>query len=347
MVKNKNFITRDSLRQELQNRQLLNVCNTTLSKILKDIGFKFKKDNGRRALMERQEIASKRIKFLREYQKNATSEDSLDVVFLDETWIFQHGSNINKTWHDNNIKSVWKESSSDGKRYIIVHAGNKEGFIDGAGLIFSTKNKSADYHDTMNSELFEKWMEEELLPKLERPSLIIMDNARYHSRLLEKYPTTQSTKMEIIQWLQSKNIDVPVNAFKSELLEIVAQYRPTERRYAVDELILKMGHSVLRLPPYHCQFNAIELVWGHCKPFYDKHIGQSGYGHEAVLNTWNQALNSVTPKNWLNCITHTEKLIAEYWEREQLLDNEISPIIINLNDSSDSSEYNFSSDSDN
>ncbi|KAJ8914699.1 hypothetical protein NQ315_017408 [Exocentrus adspersus] len=262
MIENKQFVTRENLRLELVNRQILDVSKTTLSIILKGIGFRFAKDNGRRALMERPEIASKRVDFLREYITNAKCESPLDVVFLDETWIFQHGSNTLQTWHDNDVKSVRKKHCSEGKRYIIVHAGNKEGFIDGAGLIFSTKNKSADYHDNMNSELFEKWMEEQLLPRLKKPSLIVMDNARYHSRLMEKIPNTQSTKDEIIQWLQSKNIPIPQHAFKCELLQIVHQFKPKNIAYAIDELIYKMGHSVLRLPPYHCQFNAIELIMG-------------------------------------------------------------------------------------
>lgn len=26
-----------------------------------------------------------------------------------------------------------------------------------------------------------------------------------------------------------------------------------------------MGHEVVRLPPYHCQYNPIELIWAHVK----------------------------------------------------------------------------------
>ncbi|KAJ8980357.1 hypothetical protein NQ317_019244 [Molorchus minor] len=131
-------------------------------------------------------------------------------------------------WHYDNVTSVWNKSISAGKRYIIVHTGNKGGFIDGAGLIFSTKNKRADYHDNMTSQLFEKWMAEELLPRLEKPSLIVMDNARYHYRLLEKSPNSSSTKDEIIKWLQAKLIDIPHHAFKCELLRIVEKHKPKQ-----------------------------------------------------------------------------------------------------------------------
>ncbi|KAB0796399.1 hypothetical protein PPYR_10460, partial [Photinus pyralis] len=95
--------------------------------------------------------------------------------------------------------------ASDGKRYIIIHAGGKNGFIEGSSLIFSSTNKSFDYHDNMNAELFEKWFEESFLKKLAQPSIIVLDNASYHTRKSEKIPRASSTKEEISNWLKMKN----------------------------------------------------------------------------------------------------------------------------------------------
>ncbi|KAJ8980362.1 hypothetical protein NQ317_019249 [Molorchus minor] len=90
ITKNKQYITRNGSREELKNRQILEVSNTMLSNILKNIGYHYRKVNGKKALIERPEISLKRIQlFLKEFIKNATSENPLDVVFLDETWIFQ------------------------------------------------------------------------------------------------------------------------------------------------------------------------------------------------------------------------------------------------------------------
>ena len=33
-------------------------------------------------------------------------------------------------------------------------------------------------------------------------------------------------------------------------------------KYKVDEFLKKKGHEVLRLPPYHCDLNPIEFIWG-------------------------------------------------------------------------------------
>ena len=32
-------------------------------------------------------------------------------------------------------------------------------------------------------------------------------------------------------------------------------------KYAVDEMAKASGHEVVRLPPYHCELNPIELAW--------------------------------------------------------------------------------------
>jgi hypothetical protein len=40
-------------------------------------------------------------------------------------------------------------------RYMVVHAGNRKGFVDGASLIFKSKKNSSDYHSEMNAETFE------------------------------------------------------------------------------------------------------------------------------------------------------------------------------------------------
>lgn len=81
--------------------------------LLKDIGFKWKKDDPRRGLMELPSVALKRVDFLRSYIQE--KEEALyKFVFLDETWIFQNGT-IGHSWQDNNKRSV-KSTKVDGKR---------------------------------------------------------------------------------------------------------------------------------------------------------------------------------------------------------------------------------------
>lgn len=329
----KKHITLDTLLAEIKLRSIVDIGRTSLWYLLRNIGFKYAKDDNRRALCEKSHVVEMRTHFLRQYTKMSSAlMQPGQFVFLDETWIFSRGGS-KRSWQDNSVKSV-KNSGGEGKRYIVLHAGNEHGFINGASLIFSSKSKSADYHDSMNADMFTKWLKEKLLPNLKQKSVIVLDNASYHSAVLNQQPTFSWKKENIKNWLMEQNISFPENSLKSDLYKLaVSNKRPKE--FAVDKIIREHGHEVLRLPPYHCQFNPIELVWGIAKTYYDNHIGENGYADKEVLDMWQKSLNTVTAETWKNSIKHTNSLINEWWEREKII-NEVNPIIITLNAGSDS-----------
>jgi hypothetical protein len=69
-----------------------------------------------------------------------------------------------------------------GKRLIVLHAGTRsEGLIDGCDLVLLAKSKDGDYHQEMNSVVFLEWFENQLMPALKNPSLVVLDNASYHN----------------------------------------------------------------------------------------------------------------------------------------------------------------------
>jgi len=86
---------------------------------------------------------------------------------------------------------------SRGQRLIVVHAGSKNGFVEGAQLVYKASSCTGDYHKEMNAVNFTKWLTEKLIPNLPPKSAIVMDNASYHSVRVEKCPTTNTKKAEI------------------------------------------------------------------------------------------------------------------------------------------------------
>ena len=293
--------------------------------------------------MEKPNIANMRLQFLKTYINNL-NDPLRQIVFMDETWIFSKG-NPGRSWQDENVKSVRKPEGYEGKRFIVVHAGSKLGFIDDASLLFASKSQKEDYHGEMNAEMFRKWLTEHLINNLEEPSLIILDNASYHSTVIEKCPTSAWSKTNIASWLTANNITHDPSSYKIELLTL-AKHHKKEKRYEVDELLRSYGHEVLRLPPYHCQFNAIELIWAHAKQYYDTNIGRDGYGDDKVIAMWTEALDQCTPEVWENCVRHTEDLIRNWYEREKILDVTVNELIINVGDDDDSSTEESSDSSD-
>ena len=51
---------------------------------------------------------------------------------------------------------------------------------------------------------------------------------------------------------------------RAQLLELARLNKPPST-YTIDELLRSHGHEVLRLPPYHPDFNAIEMIWSQLK----------------------------------------------------------------------------------
>lgn len=73
----------------------------------------------------------------------------------------------------------------------------------------------------MNQQNFLQWFENQLLKNLLKPSVIVIDNAPYHSMLLTKIPNTSWNKAAIQEWLTINKIEFAYTMFKVELLQIV------------------------------------------------------------------------------------------------------------------------------
>ncbi len=87
-------------------------------------------------------------------------------VYLDETWYDTHDVK-KKGFSDSSVHYTLPFAMpSRGQRVIIVHAG----FLDGAFLLAckNIKEAMADYHSEMNAQVFENYIQTQLLPMLER-----------------------------------------------------------------------------------------------------------------------------------------------------------------------------------
>lgn len=122
------------LKTTLRTANLFNGCIRTLAKILKSLGFKWKKLDNRKILMEKPSVALARCRFLRKIREF----DIKTAIFLDETWI---NANISKDsgWTDDSIKCSVNAPLGKGKRLIICHAGGFNGWIRSPPLIFQSK----------------------------------------------------------------------------------------------------------------------------------------------------------------------------------------------------------------
>lgn len=301
-------------------------CLESLRKVVREIGFRYKTVDGRKFLMERSDVQVARAQFLQEMKRVKKCYDSF--VYLDETWVNQNYT-VDKCWVDTAASKATgvKVPTGKGSRLIILHAGTKHGFVKDAELVFQAKN-DGDYHQQMTSVRFEEWFRTQLLPNIPPNSVIVMDNASYHSTLVEKMPTQAWKKSDIKEWLINKGEQPSEELLKKQLLLLTKKHN-TGKKYLIDTIAKQAGHRVVRLPPYHCQYNPIELIWAQMK----KYIGQKNNYKMADLKLLiKESLEQVTPSNWRNAVQHTDELQESDAKLDQVADHLFDSFIINIED---------------
>lgn len=97
-----------------------------------------------------------------------------------------------------------------------------------------------------------------------------------------------------------------------------------------------MGHEVVRLLPYHCQYNPIEMIWAQAK-------GQvasknTTFKMADVEKLMHEAIDSVKKENWVNCVRHAERIQDEDYEKEKHREVILKPIILTIRPGDSSSE---------
>ena len=94
-----------------------------------------------------------------------------------------------------------------------------------------------DYHKEMNSSVFMDWFKNKLIPSLEEPSLIVLDNASYHNTRTEdsRTPTSGSKKVDMQHWLLDRNIAFAPVDTKPKLYELIKRNKPPIR-YITDDI---------------------------------------------------------------------------------------------------------------
>lgn len=222
-----------------------------------------------------------------------------------------------------------------GKRLIITHIGSDDGFVEGGLHVFESK-KQGDYHQDMNAEVFENWFKN-ILEKLHDNCIIVMDNASYHSRKVEQIPTEKNKKQEIINWLKEKQIPFQDDLLKRELLNIVKNHKEQYEARVVDEMAKAKNKTVVRLPPYHCELNPIELIWAQVKG----HVASRNktYKMAELKILLNNSIQNIDAAKWKKCIKHVEEIVEP---KMNALDRNVETMtetfIINVGSDSDSSD---------
>lgn len=325
------------------------MSETTLWRVMKTMKFRYRKRKGeaRKIVCERADIVAWRHRFLRRLRQVRAAGRPL--VFLDETWVNAHHT-VSKAWYDDSGEPVAvaagptgppEAPTGKGKRLIVLHAGGDAGWVPTCEDVFVGKKNTNDYHDEMNGEHFEDWWTTKLLPNLQPATVIVMDNAPYHTVMTDetRSPSTKAKKAELQEWLTAHQVPYEDNMIKAELWQLIRMHKPRPV-YRVDELATAQGFEVLRLPPYHCDLNPIELIWARVKNRVAKY--NTTFKLADVKRLTEDSLRVLNAHDWQEVIRHTQAVADRYWQVDALQDEEAAELVIVLGE--DSSEDSSADD---
>ncbi len=97
--------------------------------------------------------------------------------------------------------------SPEGERCYGTHDWQAKGRINAIGALAKMKLITLSvFQCNINADVFHAWVTQDLLPKLEKPSVIVMDNASFHKRNDIKEAITDAG--HILEWLPCYSPDL-------------------------------------------------------------------------------------------------------------------------------------------
>lgn len=307
----------------------------TLRKILHEMGFRWKKSRAKRLiLVERHDIIEWRCRYLTQVKQ--LRNEGRQLFYIDETWV-DSNLTFSKCWQSSRVQGVLSNHSSS-NRLIVVSIGSAKGFLEGASLVFKSGKTTGDYHGQMNAENFEKWIKCIVLPKLPPASAVIIDNAPYHNKQVDKPPTKYSTKKDMVEWLCRHGVPCDIKMRKPVLFSLVENHKPPEKQYRVDVEFQAKGHKLIRLPPYMCDLNPIELAWAKIKNYVRTRNTSGDMSLARLTELTEEAIQNVTASDWEGYCKHVEAKEKVYWDRDIVVEEAIDSVVINLGNADSGSD---------
>ncbi|XP_050065515.1 uncharacterized protein LOC126554479 [Aphis gossypii] len=132
-----------------------------------------------------------------------------------------------------------------------------------------------------------------------------------------------------------------------ELIPIVNRLKPMHNKYVIDEMVKTHNKDVLRLPPYHCELNPIELAWSSVKNYVRKN--NTTFKLQDVKRLLIEGVQRVDSEMWKNFIKHVVDDEDKLWNMDFIVDEftaEQEPCVLNLVPDDSDSESNSDSESD-
>lgn len=239
-------------------------------------GFRRGSVAGKQTYKEKERVIRLRDLFV---DKMLKMKDSHRIVYMDESYIHHHYSAHNDSIYDpTDPEPTERKRGYKGSRYCFVGAivsrnpsvsAGQGTLVDEAHFLLDTLDifrggkQKKDYHAMFDHEYFAGWMKK-LLAALEklniRQTVIVMDNAKYHTVLPDAIPRKSWKKAKLLQYCNDNGMAVEPTDSRATIWESIAP-RVASAQPLIVEMARSAGHDVLFSPPHYSDLQPIETVW--------------------------------------------------------------------------------------
>lgn len=163
-------------------------------------------------------------------------------------------------------------------------------------------------------------------------------------------PNKTSSKSVIVEFLEHHGVSARREWRKERLLKELEAFvtssggKEALTVRAVEEIARTHNIEILRLPPYHCQFNPIEHVWGWMKAKLNDYSDPSTTRLEALCRRAEEIVYGMPEEmkvNFFNNAIHEEDNFIEMEGMTRTIGVDIEPMVIELDEDEDDPEDFF------
>lgn len=288
----------------------------TIRDHLRRLGFHYTRTRTKsRSLREKPHVRQQRHTFLHEIRR--LREAGYRAVYIDESFLHHHHGNQFSWFVEGDFL---QRPTGKGRRWCFIHALLEHGLVAKAFRIFEAKKSRGDYHGMFNAQCFLDWWQDQLLPNLATPCVIVVDRATYHLVPEEQIMPGTMRKAELQHWLSSRALGWESHWLRPRLQEEVEKH--IDKTPLITKLAARHGHQVLILPVHHPELNPIELVWAIVKNECARLL-RTGTQFKEVRQHLEAALNGISSSTCQKLFQTVRQTEATYWTLDEKLDDDM------------------------
>lgn len=299
-----------------------------LRRIILILGFKWyeSKNSGRKIMLETFKPRLVRSIYLQAMKKYR--ETQRPIIYLDEMFM------------------PFPNFMAKNEGLNVVQTAGINGFISNGLLTCkSVLKKEIKFFRALTYGEYVKWLEEKMIPNLPPKSIVVIHKCPYFKKQVDKAPSLNATRTEMRLWLMRRGIPYSNDFYKFDLYELICKNKlPSAKKYVLNLIFAKYGHTVLHLPRFVPDWNPMAIIWKDLNIKLKSQMNLTSL--DALETSIKQFFDDISLDRWVFQTDLAKLYEKKYYDREQKLDDIEDALLEATRDGNDNSDTNSELESD-